>query len=322
MTFPKAWARTGLAVGFSLGLAFAAGVAPASAADWGGGIKDMGGGVPVPVPAPQPVPTYDWDSDWYVGATIGAIISQNATIQDSDIGNLGGVSAGVLGRDAGDIGDSPIFGINFGRYITPSLRAEIAIDYTPDAQISRSGAIDYRASNSASLYSGGVQSIDTNDYAISRTDTVKLARTTGLINLLYDIPTGTRFTPYIGGGFGFTWRSLRRSYSEDPTCIGATNSITGPYLPPGSCSGNANLPASGTPITGSSTKQQLDFAAAVQAGIAYNLTDSITWDNGWQMLWEGGSIASSAPSASGVNVITYKDSTLQQFRSGIRIKFN
>ncbi len=45
------------------------------------------------------------------------------------------------------------------------------------------------------------------------------------------------------------------------------------------------LPASGSSIE----KQQLDFAAAVQAGIAYNITDQIIWDNGWQMLWEGNS---------------------------------
>ena len=41
------------------------GAAPAMAADWGG-VKDMGGGVPIPVPAPAPVPTYVADSDWYV----------------------------------------------------------------------------------------------------------------------------------------------------------------------------------------------------------------------------------------------------------------
>ena len=63
-------------------------------------------------------------------------------------------------------------------------------------------------------------------------------------------------------------------------------------------------------------------AAAVQAGIAYNITDQIIWDNGWQMLWESNAIASSAPSASGENRIVYQDSILQQFRSGIRIKFD
>jgi opacity protein-like surface antigen len=297
MKFHKAWVATG----FALALLSA----PATAADWGG-IKDMGGNIPVPVPAPAPVPTYDIYSDWYVGLAIGANVLQDATITDTDTDYLGNSSRGHFARDSSDIGSSPIFGLNFGRYITPSLRAEIAIDYTPDAQISRSENLGYSVSTSG--YNSLTNSIVTNDYSVSRTDTVKLSRTTGLVNLLYDIDTGTRFTPYIGGGVGFSWRKLRRSYSEDYSCIG-------------SCSPFA-APSSASPLSGSSTKEQIDFAAAVQAGIAYNITDSITWDNGWQMLWESNSIASVAPSASGANTIVFKDSVLQQFRSGVRIKFD
>jgi opacity protein-like surface antigen len=285
--------------------ALALGTAPALAADWGG-VKDMGGGVAVPVPAPAPVPTYDYDSDWYIGLAIGANISQSATITDTDRDYLGNSTSGVWARDSGDIGTSPIFGLNFGRYITPSLRAEIAIDYTPNAQISRDNRLGYDVHPSG--YDFDTASVVTNSYHVERTDTVKLARTTGLINLIYDIPTGTRFTPYIGGGVGFTWRSLRRSYSEDYACIGT-------------CSPDA-APSTGSPISGSSSKQQIDFAAAVQAGLAYNITDQIIWDNGWQMLWESNSISSSAPSASGENRIVFKDSILQQFRSGIRIRFD
>ena len=79
---------------------------------------------------------------------------------------------------------------------------------------------------------------------------------------------------------------------------------------------------SASPVVGFEHEERFDFAAAVQAGIAYNITDSITWDNGWQMLWESDAIASVAPSASGGNTIVFKDSVLQQFRSGIRIKFD
>ena len=104
--------------------------APATAADWGG-IKEIGGDIPIPVPAPAPVPTYDIYSDWYVGFAIGANILQDATITDTDTDYLGDSTPGFFARDSDDIGTSPIFGLNFGRYITPSLRAEIAIDYTP-----------------------------------------------------------------------------------------------------------------------------------------------------------------------------------------------
>ena len=216
-------------------------------------------------------------------------------------------------KDSGDIGASPIFGLSFGRYITPSLRAEIAIDYNHNVRLTDDDTLSYQTERSALVSPGGIR---TNTYAVSRTDTVKLSRTTGLVNLLYDIDTGTRFTPYIGGGVGFSWRQIRRSFSENYTC-NAT-----PKFPLGSCAftPNAALPAT-SPASGSSTKEQIDFAAAVQAGIGYRINEWITWDNGWQMLWEAGHSIRS-PVSLRRKTIAFKDSILQQFRSGIRVKFD
>jgi opacity protein-like surface antigen len=305
-------ARTWIATAFMI----ASGVAPAMAADWGG-VKNMGTGVPIPVPAPAPVPTYDADSDWYIGLSLGADLLTDATIRDSDVDYLGNSNPGHFARSSSDVPSQMTYGLTFGRYMTPSLRWEVAIDYSPDTQISRDETLFYPATNSAHNFSDG--SIDTNLYNVRRTDNVQLSRTTALFNLLYDIPTGTRFTPYIGGGLGLTWRRLRRGYSETSSCINSINSDVG--IPTGACSGNPNLPSGGT-LSGSDSKNQVDLAAAVQAGIATNLTDQIIWDNGWQMLWEGGKISMSAPSAAGNNEFTFKDSVLQQFRSGIRIKFD
>ena len=81
MKFHKAWVATG----FALALLSA----PATAADWGG-IKEIGGDIPIPVPAPAPVPTYDIYSDWYVEFAIGANVLQDATITDTDRDFLGG----------------------------------------------------------------------------------------------------------------------------------------------------------------------------------------------------------------------------------------
>jgi opacity protein-like surface antigen len=294
-------AKTWIAAAFVL----VSGVAPAMAADWGG-VKDMGGGVPIPVPAPAPVPTYDADSDWYIGLALGGNLLTDAKIKDTDIDYLGASSPGHFARDSSDVPAQVTFGLMFGRYITPSLRWEIAVDYTPDTQISRDQRLGYVVTPSSFDFNSG--SFVTNTYGVDRTDTVKLSRTTALFNLLYDIPTGTRFTPYVGGGLGVSWRKMTRSYSESFDCIGT-------------CS-PAAAPTSASPISGHDSKNQIDLAAAVQAGIATELTDSIIWDNGWQMLWEGGSVSMSAPSASGTNRFTYSDSVLQQFRSGLRIKFD
>jgi opacity protein-like surface antigen len=278
-----------------------AGGAPVLAADFGG-IKDMGGGVAVPVPAPAPVPTFDADSDWYIGLGIGANISQSATIRDSDIN--------MPVKDGDNIGASPTFGLTFGRYITPSLRAEIAIDYSPDERLTNNGTLKYTTMGEPGT---GYRN---QDYGVLRQDSAKLSRTTALFNLLYDIPTGTRFTPYIGGGVGFTWRRMRRGYSESASCnpsLEFPDMVCNPGLP---------TDAQSASFSGSTSKNQFDFAAAVQAGVAYNITDQIIWDNGWQMLWEGNAISTTAPSISGDNTIVYKDAILQQFRSGIRIKFD
>jgi opacity protein-like surface antigen len=210
-------------------------------------------------------------------------------------------------KDDSDIGASPIFGLTFGRYITPSLRAEVAIDYSPDENLTSNGTLKYTTLGAPGTgYQG-------QEYGVLRQDRVKLSRTTALFNLLYDIPTGTRFTPYVGAGVGFTWRRMRRSASEVATCVDSINfpGLTcGPDVP------------TGASASGSTSKNQFDFAAAVQAGISYNITDQIIWDNGWQMLWEGNAISTTLPSISGDNTVIYKDAVLQQFRSGIRIRFD
>jgi len=258
----------------------------------------MGGGVPIPVPAPAPVPTYDADSDWYIGLSLGGNLLTDATIKDSD--------PNMPVKNGNDIAMSPTFGLMFGRYITPSLRWEITVDYTPNTNLI-DGTMKYRTFGEPGT------AIETQQYGVFRNDTVKLSRTTALFNLLYDIPTGTRFTPYLGGGFGLTWRRLERSYAENASCSDTFD------FPGISCNPGSPTNAS---TSGSASKNQINFAAAVQAGVATDLTDSIVWDNGWQMLWESGGISIDGNSISGNNRLTFKDSVLQQFRSGIRIKFD
>jgi opacity protein-like surface antigen len=305
-------------------LLMAFGAAPAMAADWGG-VKDMGGGVPIPVPAPAPVPTYDDDSDWYVGLSLGADLQYGATIANTDIN--------IPVKDSGDIGASPVFGLNFGRYITPSLRWDISVDYHRKATVDGPTDTTYNAQKTApgrdvltTVNVGGVPtqvtvpSYDTNNYLVTRTDETTLSRTTVLASLFYDFDTGTRFKPYIGAGGGFTWRQMKRSYSENANCVSTTNTLLD--YPADTCIVDTSALPAQYKTSGSKTKDRIDFAAAVQAGIGYEITESITWDNGWEMLWEGGAISTTVPTVSGESTVKYSDSTIQQFRSGLRIKFD
>ena len=316
MTFSKVLALASLAL--------IAGTAPGWAADWGG-VKDMGGGVPVPVPAPAPVPTFDADSDWYIGLSIGADISQSATIKDTDVN--------IPVKDSGDIGAEPTFGLSFGRYITPSLRWDISVDYHRGSNIEGPSDSTYQATKTApgrdvltNVDVGGVPtqvtvpSYDTNHYTVTHTDEATLDRTTVLASLFYDFHTGTRFTPYIGAGAGFTWRRLKRTFSDAAVCDYSTNTLLA--YPADNCIVNSDALPSKYSSSGSTSKNRFDFAAAVQAGVGYALTDTITWDNGWAMIWEGGAITTTVPTVSGESTLKYSDAVIQQFRSGIRIRFD
>ena len=153
---------------------------------------------------------------------------------------------------------SPTFGLMFGRYITPSLRWEVAIDYTPNTNL-MDGTVKYTTFGEPGTANAG------QEYGVFRNDTVKLSRTTALFNLLYDIPTGTRFTPYLGGGVGFTWRRLQRNYTENATCNDPTD------FPAISATSERLLFFDEDWFE---SKNQINLAAAVQAGIATNLTES------------------------------------------------
>ncbi len=299
MKFHRAW------IASALSLAMAA---PAMAADWGGA-SNYGGGVAVPVPAPAPVPTFDADSDWYVGLAIGGDFSQDVDI------NLNNANAYGYSTDGSEIGTAPVFGLSFGRYITPSLRWDVAIDYHRHTDISQPGTQVYLQDVYADAVSGG--GTDQETYGVVRTDTVSISRTTGILSLIYDIDTGTRFKPFVGAGVGFTWRQMKREYSEDFNCDSSAD------FPANSCvvMDNPALPNSGS-YSGSETKDQIDFAAAVQAGLAYEITESVIWDNSWLMLWENNSVATSVPTLDGTSTIKYSDAVLQQFRTGLRFRFN
>lgn len=325
MKFHKAWLATGAAL--------AMGATPGLAADWGG-IKDMGGGVAIPVPAPAPVPTYDVDSDWYVGISIGGDISTDASVTD-----LTSTGLYIPTKNQDDVGMQPTFGLNFGRYITPSLRWDISVDYHRDASVNGPSTSIYSDTKSdvgqpvlTTIDVDGtptqvtVPSYDTNHYIVTRKEETLLNRTTGLVSLFYDFDTGTRFTPYIGGGVGFSWRRMKRNYSDNAVCDYSTNTLLD--YPTNNCViQTTNLPQT-YGNSGSTTKDRIDLAAAVQAGIATNITEQVIWDNGWQMLWEGGAISTTVPLETGdpanptYSTVKYKDAVIQQFRSGLRIKFD
>lgn len=299
MTVRKARSMLGLTAGLALfGVAL-----PAMAADWNsGGIKDYGGAGGVPVPAPAPIPVSD--AEWYIGVVGGGVL-----VDDADIENIGSM---MPVRD--NVQKTMFGGISAGRYLTPNVRAELAFDFYDDFKLTSSGNVSYRE-NLPGL-SGFVQ-----NYGVTRTDSIKVGRTTAMLNMYYDIPTGTRFRPFVGAGIGVTWRSMKRDWSEQANCDSTTETSTGITSAP--CYNLIpNVQPTGYRASGSSEVDRFDLALAAMAGLSYEITPDIIWDNSYQLLWESQGISLTANSVSGVSKVDYSDTIQHQFRTGLRFNIN
>lgn len=290
------------------GLAVVSAALPAIAADMGG-IRDFGGAGGVPVPAPVPIPMYD--AEWYIGVAAGAVLSDSAAV--TNIGSAMPVNDNLRNVLFG--------GISAGRYITPSIRAEIAVDAYGDVTLAGPVASLYTDTKSAaSAINSGT--VDTNHYDVTRTDKVNLGRTTAMLNLYYDLDTGTALRPYVGGGVGVTWRSIKRKWSEHADCAFTTNSDATIHYPASDCTANSeDLPAT-YDKSGSDSEERFDLALALMAGVSYEITPDIIWDNGYQMLWESNGIDISAATVSGTSTVKYSDALQHHFRTGLRFNID
>lgn len=289
------------------GLAVVSAALPALAADMGG-IKDFGGAGGVPVPAPVPIPMYD--AEWYIGVAAGAVLSDSSAV--TNIGSTMPVNDNLKNVLFG--------GISAGRYITPSIRAELAVDAYGDVTLAGPVEALYTDTKSAnSVINSGT--IDTNHYDVTRTDKVSLGRTTAMLNLYWDIDTGTALRPYVGGGVGVTWRSLKRKWSEHAECAFTTNSA-GAVYPTDSCATSSDeLPAE-YDNSGSETTDRFDLALAAMAGVSYEITPDIIWDNGYQLLWESNGIDITTATVSGTSTVKYSDALQHHFRTGLRFNID
>lgn len=292
----------------SVALTFAAAANTASAADWNNGdsgLKDMGGGAAVAVPAPVPVPRTL--AEWYVGIAAGGVLSDESSISSDN------PYIPVLEED--DRNNTLFGGISAGRYLTPSLRAEIAFDFYDHLNITDRTDQNYTAAedgaNGVALH-----------YRVARTDKFEVGRTTGLFNLIYDIPLSSRFKPYVGAGAGFSWRSMRRNFTETAVCDYQVDHSATPPSRSEVCSSFGEGQQATEVTTGSDEVDRFDVALALMAGISWEVSSNIFWDNGYQLLWERAGIQQNAQSFSGHHFVKYEDSTIHQFRTGVRYAFD
>lgn len=273
--------------GLTLTLALAMGAAGPALA--GGdviyqGYKDPAAAIPVPAP----IPIEEYAPEYYVRADLGFSWMSSGTIDETGTGlNL---------HDAGDVEAIEWGSLGAGRYVTPSIRVEVAVDLSTNADLNIGG------SQTITQHHGGAT------YTIRREDEVKYEQDLGMLTAYYDFRNGSRFTPYIGAGIGLSYRHLTRTASETTTCAAGS-----------SCDSNRL----GVEASATNTDARWDFAAAATAGIAYELTDDIFWDTSYRYLWTGGDMrVNSASAFAGNSSIDVESISQHQIRTGVRLNLN
>ena len=96
------------------------------------------------------------------------------------------------------------------------------------------------------------------------TDKTKMMSTILLLNGYYDFRTGTPWTPYLGGGLGFTVNQLTRNLDVTPARCG-------------------------TNIDAGNRSTDMQFAAAAMAGVTYDVSSFFAIDVNYRFLHIGGS---------------------------------
>lgn len=295
----------------SLTLATVATVVAAHSALAGGdviytGVKDPYAAA-VPVPAPAPIPIYE--PEYYVRFDVGAAWLSDGTLDEN------GSSFPV--KDIGDIEPLEFGSIGGGRYITPSIRAELAVDWYTRGDVA-GGTYNFTETLTGVVSPG---SIDTATYDVVRQESVKYEQDTGMLNFYYDFRNSSRFTPYVGAGIGVTYRQLTRVASEDSTCATLVNN-TDPTRNCTNTGAGDPLPNGATITEGTTTKKSWDLAGALMAGVAIQLSDSILWDTGYRYMWQSGGISVESLTLAGTSEIEIKDVGQHQLRTGIRLNLN
>jgi opacity protein-like surface antigen len=269
------------------------------------GVKDPYAAA-VPVPAPAPIPIYE--PEYYVRFDVGA-----AWLSD---GSLDETGSSMTIDDIGDVEPLEFGSIGAGRYITPSIRVELAVDWYTRGDLQQ-GTTNF---TEVASFDVGLADPDIVTYDVTRQDSVKFEQDTGMLNFYYDFRNSSRFTPYVGAGIGVTYRQLTRTSSEVANCN--TRSNAGDPTR-NTCPAVAPAPADPAVITeGTSTKKSWDIAGALMAGMSVQVTDSIIWDTGYRYMWQNGGLTVSSLTLTGESDITIEDVGQHQLRTGIRLDLN
>ena len=230
-------------------------------------------GVRTPVPAPVPVPVEE--ADWYFRGDFAAGFGSSPSV------NV--LGANIVEQTFGSVERQESFepsftgGVGLGYIWGPHFRTDLTVDIHSimNTEQSASGLI------------GGE--------TVSVTDKTKFMSTILLANAYYDFRTGTPWTPYLGGGLGFSVNQVTRNLDFTSTVPGDN-------------------------ISAGNRTTDVQFAAAAMAGVSYDFSSFFAIDVNYRFLHIGGSGVSLEPDEA--STVEIGDLNEHQIRAGFRFYVN
>ena len=274
----RAFVRISLAVAAGASLIGAA-LSPALADGdpyYSNGINASGVRTPVPAPIPAPVE----EAEWYFRGDFAA-------------GFGGSPSVNVLGTNLVD----SVFGSSqFSQSFEPSFTGGAGVGYLWTPNWRTDFTVDVHSIMHAEQTGSGITTFGGTTFPNGvAEDKTKMMSTILLLNGYYDFRTGTPWTPYIGGGLGFSVNQLTQTYTQSQAYY---------------------------PVTGSQRSTTTTFAAAAMVGVSYDFSSFFAIDVNYRFLHVGGSDVTLSEINLPTSTVEIGDLNEHQIRAGFRFYVN
>ncbi len=301
----------------------------AAAADWNdgsGSIKDMRGSAAVPVPAPTPIPIYQ--PNWYLRLDAGLAIGSSRAGSESGMsygiddspGATGPVPFGTSSSWLNSDFDTFVSaGAGVGFYWSDRVRTDITVEATSTGKVTIDGSANYVQHGYDVFYADGYGPSPQDGFGVGQQrvnvytqDVTKLSSVLSLVNAYYDFGNTRGFTPYVGAGLGVAVHRLNRHHATRETTCDLTT------IP--SCNTES---ANRTEYSASGVQTDFALAAALTAGVTYQVSDITALDFNYRFVHIGGSdvtlnITDPLTGNTSQSKVTIGEANEHQLRAGLR----